>query len=57
MIAIRPRNKGATAATSDEWRERLEGDLMAAGFTAVHGLSNDAHPVPVACVVGEVGVR
>jgi ubiquinone/menaquinone biosynthesis C-methylase UbiE len=54
VIAIQPRNKGATAATSGEWRERLEADLLDAGFIASNGLLRDARPVPVACVVGEV---
>ncbi|OFX19585.1 MAG: hypothetical protein A2V77_10350 [Anaeromyxobacter sp. RBG_16_69_14] len=54
VIAIQPRNKGATAATSAEWRERLEAEFLDAGFTAIHGLLRDARPVPVACVVGEV---
>jgi hypothetical protein len=53
VIAIQPRNKGATAATSGEWCERLEAELLAAGFVAVHGLLSDARPIPVACVVGE----
>ena len=53
VIAIQPRNKGATAATSGEWRERLEAELLAAGFIPVHGLLSDARPIPVACVVGE----
>ncbi len=54
VIAVQPRNKGATAATSAEWRERLEAELLDAGFTAVDGLLRDARPVPVACVVGEL---
>jgi ubiquinone/menaquinone biosynthesis C-methylase UbiE len=55
-IAIQPRNKGATAAASAEWRERLGTDLAAAGFTAVRTLLSEHRPVPVACALGERAV-
>ncbi len=51
-VAIRPREKGATAASASRWREELESDLRAAGFADVSGLTLALARIPVACVLG-----
>ncbi len=50
-ITVQPRSKGATAATSQHVRRRLELQLAEAGFAGVTGHTLELDP-PAVCVIG-----
>lgn len=52
VIAIQPRNEGATEETTAAWGERLKQALADAGFILVRAKTRDMSPVPCVCVVG-----
>lgn len=52
VIAIQPRNRGATAATADAWAQRLATVFETAGLVDIADSRLDIAPVPVACVQG-----
>lgn len=52
VIAVQPRQKGATAESSRETARRLEAAMREAGFTHVVAQIHDMKPVPVAAVSG-----
>lgn len=50
LIAIQPRNAGATVADSDRWARSLEADLRAVGFESVE-LGRDAGTPPTVAAI------
>ncbi len=51
-VAIQPRSKGATEATTREWGTRLQALLREGGFTAVRLEMKRLSPVSAVCVLG-----
>jgi SAM-dependent methyltransferase len=51
-IAIQPRRRGATAADTLSWRDRLGAGMRAAGFVGLEQFVARTRPVPTTCVVG-----
>jgi SAM-dependent methyltransferase len=51
-IAIEPRRRGATAADTLSWRDRLQAGMRAAGFVGLEPFVARTRPVPTTCVVG-----
>lgn len=52
VLAVQPRTKGATGATTREVGERLADDLLAAGFVGIRQEIREMRPVPAVCVLG-----
>ena len=52
VLAVQPRTRGATGATTREVGEGLAGDLLAAGFVRVRQEIREMRPVPAVCVLG-----
>jgi SAM-dependent methyltransferase len=52
VIAIEPRNVGATEATSREWGERLHREMERVGFESIR-LDYSSGRVPTICAIGQ----
>jgi ubiquinone/menaquinone biosynthesis C-methylase UbiE len=53
VVAIQPRNSGATDATSREWAERLVNELTTVGFVDVRSETKPMKPVAVVAAMGQ----
>jgi ubiquinone/menaquinone biosynthesis C-methylase UbiE len=51
-LALQPRSRGATAATTREWGWRLEDLLRDAGFVAIRAETRESHPAPTVSLLG-----
>ena len=54
LIAVQPRDPGATEATARATADRLEAAVRAAGYGSVRAVLQPMKPVPLACVTGIV---